>query len=82
MRWKNWIFGCDICQDVCPWNRFSKQHQEPLFEPNEVLNHWTEHDLIEMQELIFEETFKHSPLKRAGFDGIMRNIHHVLKGNY
>ena len=70
----NWMFGCDICQDVCPWNRFSKPHNESKFEPNwELLSKRNEE-----WESINEETFKiltvNSPLKRTGFKGIKRNI--------
>lgn len=71
---ENWMFGCDICQDVCPWNRFSKAHQEKRFNPDfELLNLHTK----EWQELSsnhFEILFKNSAIKRTGFQGLKRNI--------
>jgi epoxyqueuosine reductase len=71
---ENWVFGCDICQDVCPWNRFSKAHQEKRFNPDfELLNLHTK----EWQELSsnhFEILFKNSAIKRTGFQGLKRNI--------
>jgi epoxyqueuosine reductase len=70
----NWMFGCDVCQDVCPWNRFSKPHQEPAFAPiPEVLNlsaqEWTE-----LGEESFRKVFKGSPIKRAKWSGVLRNL--------
>lgn len=73
-RWNDWIFGCDICQDVCPWNRFSKPHQEPLFEKNEIINSYSKKDWQEITEDIFVQAFKQSPLKRSKFAGLKRNI--------
>jgi len=73
-KFENWIFGCDICQDVCPWNRFAKPHQTPDFEPNETLKKMTKNDWLEITEEIFEKVFKNSPLKRAKTKGLQRNI--------
>ena len=73
-KFENWIFGCDICQDVCPWNRFAKPHQTPDFEPNETLKKMTKKDWIEITEEVFEKVFKNSPLKRAKAKGLQRNI--------
>jgi epoxyqueuosine reductase len=70
----DWIFGCDVCQDVCPWNRFSKPHQEPLFTPNESVLHFTKNDWEEITEETFNKVFKDSPLKRTKFLGLKRNI--------
>ncbi len=70
----DWIFGCDICQDVCPWNRFSKAHSEPLFKPLHELIHFTKKDWTELTEGVFTKTFANSPLKRTKYKGIMRNI--------
>lgn len=73
-KMEGWMFGCDICQDVCPWNRFAKAHNEPYFTPiPEVLNlslmEWEQ-----MTEEAFNKVFKNSPLKRAKWKGIQRNI--------
>lgn len=70
----NWIFGCDICQDVCPWNRFSKPHQELAFEPNDQLKSFSKSDWQEMTEDIFDQMFKGSAIKRTKFKGLKRNI--------
>jgi epoxyqueuosine reductase len=70
----NWMFGCDICQDVCPWNRFSKPHQEMEFTPlPEILNLSTK-QWEELSEEMFRKIFKHSPLSRSKYRGIQRNI--------
>lgn len=70
----DWIFGCDVCQDVCPWNKFSKPHQEPLFTPKESILKYSKKDWEEITEEIFKETFKNSPLKRTKFEGLKKNI--------
>jgi len=70
----DWIFGCDICQDVCPWNRFSMVHQEPDFEPSEDLISMTRQDWLELTEEVFQRRFPHSPLQRTGIKGMKRNI--------
>lgn len=73
-KFNNWMFGCDVCQDVCPWNRFSKPHEELAFTPiPEILNLSTK-EWEEMTEESFKTIFKHSPLKRAKFEGIRRNL--------
>lgn len=70
----NWLFGCDTCQDVCPWNRFSKPHQEIGFTPiPEILNLSTA-DWEAMTETQFKEIFRKSPLKRSKYAGIKRNL--------
>ena len=73
----DWIFGCDICQDVCPWNRFSKAHNEPLFNPDNEFLSMSKNDWIEMTKETFNKVFKNSAVKRAGFDGIKRNIEFI-----
>ncbi len=78
----NWIFGCDICQDVCPWNRFSKQHAEQKFKPSSELMHLNNNGWMEMTEEIFKELFKNSAVKRTKFDGLKRNIHFVSGNKY
>ena len=71
---ENWIFGCDICQDVCPWNRFSKPHQHQELEPFKEIMHFNIEDWLDINEESFKKIFKHSPLKRSGFEGIKRNL--------
>lgn len=73
-KFGDWAFGCDVCQDVCPWNKFSKAHNEPLFNPNPDLLSMSKRDWKEITEEIFKDVFKNSPLKRAKFQGIKRNI--------
>lgn len=73
-KFDNWIFGCDICQDVCPWNRFSKPHQESRFSPSTEMQNLTASDWIEMTEETFNKIFKDSPLQRPGFERMKRNI--------
>lgn len=70
----NWMFGCDICQDVCPWNRFSKAHSEPLFNPNDKLLSMSKSEWEEITEELFQEIFKKSAVKRTKFSGLTRNI--------
>ena len=70
----NWMFGCDICQDVCPWNRFSKAHSEPLFNPNKKLLSMSKSEWEEITEELFQEIFKKSAVKRTKFSGLTRNI--------
>lgn len=73
-KFDNWMFGCDVCQDVCPWNRFSKSTAEASFNPYpEVLN-FTNNDWEELTEESFKTIFKDSPIKRTKFDGIKRNL--------
>ena len=71
----NWMFGCDVCQDVCPWNRFSKSHSEPLLNPHPELLSMDRKDWEEITEETFERVFKNSAVKRAKFSGLKRNIH-------
>lgn len=73
-KFDEWMFGCDTCQDVCPWNRFSKPHSEPLFNPNPDLLSFTKKDWIEITEETFRTVFKNSPIKRTKFDGLKRNV--------
>lgn len=73
-KFENKMFGCDVCQDVCPWNRFSKPNHEIGFEPlNEILN-FSKDDWEELTEESFKIIFKKSPLKRSKFEGIKRNL--------
>jgi epoxyqueuosine reductase len=75
----DWVFGCDVCQDVCPWNRFSKSHSEPLFNPHPELLEMTKKDWEEITEDTFKKVFKNSAVKRTKFSGLERNIK-FLKG--
>ena len=70
----DWMFGCDVCQDVCPWNRFSKSHNEPLFNPNPELLSFTKKDWEEITTDIFQKVFKNSAVKRTKLEGLQRNI--------
>lgn len=70
----NWMFGCDICQDVCPWNRFSQPHQEPAFEPQPDLLDMTKADWEDLTEEVFQKVFRRSAVKRAKYGGLKRNI--------
>jgi epoxyqueuosine reductase len=73
-KFDDWAFGCDVCQDVCPWNKFSKPHDEPLFNPNPEVLSMSKKDWTEITEETFKAVFKNTPLKRAKFDGLKRNI--------
>jgi epoxyqueuosine reductase len=73
-KFDNWLFGCDTCQDVCPWNRFSKPHNEIQFRPLPEILNFSAKDWEELSEESFRQVFKHSPLKRAKFKGIQRNL--------
>ena len=75
----NWMFGCDICQDVCPWNRFSKPHQEPLFQTKKEILNYTSENWMEISEAIFSTIFKESAIKRTKYKGFKRNIEFILK---
>jgi epoxyqueuosine reductase len=73
-KFQNWAFGCDICQDVCPWNRFSKPHSENKFTPSKELMEMTKSDWEEITEDVFKRVFKDSAVKRTKFAGLKRNI--------
>lgn len=76
-KMENWAFGCDICQDVCPWNRFSRPHQEPAFGPHPELQGFSKKDWIEMTEETFQKVFKKSAVKRTKFAGLKRNLQFI-----
>ena len=78
-KFDNWMFGCDICQDVCPWNRFSRPTQEIAFTPIAEILHYNENDWEEMTESGFKKIFADSPLKRAKYQGIRRNLQFIKK---
>jgi epoxyqueuosine reductase len=73
-KFDDWVFGCDVCQDVCPWNKFSKPHNEPLFNPNPELLSMTKKDWEEITEETFKVVFKNSAVHRTKFEGLQRNI--------
>jgi len=73
-KFDKWMFGCDVCQDVCPWNRFSKPHHEQHFNPIPEILNLTTQQWEEMSEERFKTIFKNSPLKRTNFAGIKRNL--------
>lgn len=76
-KFDDWVFGCDICQDVCPWNRFSKPHKEPLFNPHPELLDMSKKDWMEITEEVFRKVFQKSAVKRTKFAGLQRNIEFV-----
>ncbi len=73
-KFDNWMFGCDVCQEVCPWNRFSKSHQEAAFEPHPELLEMTKEDWQEITQDVFSKVFKKSAVKRTKYAGLKRNI--------
>jgi epoxyqueuosine reductase len=73
-KFDDWMFGCDVCQDVCPWNRFSKPHNEPLFQTTPEILSYSKSDWEEITNDTFERVFKDSAVQRAKFEGILRNI--------
>ncbi len=78
---EDWMFGCDICQDVCPWNRFSKPHQQEKFKPNNLLKNLRKSDWQELSQELFSELFRKSPVKRTKFAGLKRNIEFLTKSD-
>lgn len=76
-KFEDWIFGCDICQDVCPWNRFSKPHHTPAFESSEALHNINKQDWEEITEEIFKDLFQKSAIKRTKLEGLKRNIRFI-----
>ena len=70
----NWAFGCDVCQDVCPWNRFSKQHNEPLFNSKPEILNYSKKDWEELTSETFNTIFKNSAISRTKYEGLKRNI--------
>ena len=76
-KFDDWMFGCDVCQDVCPWNRFSSSTNEMNFTPIPEILNFTRNDWEEVTEASFKTIFKNSPLKRSKFEGIKRNLHFI-----
>ena len=73
-KFDGWLFGCDTCQDVCPWNRFSRPTQEPSFSPIPGVLNLTNRDWEALSEETFQELFRDSPIRRTGWEGIRRNL--------
>ncbi len=78
---EGWIYGCDICQEVCPWNRFSTPHAEPAFEMSDQLREMKREDWLEITEEVFDGLFSKSAVKRAGYAGLKRNIKFLSSDN-
>lgn len=78
-KFENWMFGCDVCQDVCPWNRFSIPHQEPRFTANDKILKMNRKEWKELTKDVFDELFKKSAVKRTKYEGLKRNIDFLLK---
>jgi len=76
-KFEDWMFGCDTCQDVCPWNRFSSPSNEPAFEPVSEILHFSTKDWEELTEESFKKIFRNSPLRRTKFSGIKRNLQFI-----
>ena len=70
----NWAFGCDVCQTVCPWNRFATPHSEPAFNPPDELLSLSKNEWEEMTQEVFSVIFKNSAIKRTKYKGLKRNI--------
>ena len=70
----NWAFGCDVCQDVCPWNRFSKKHNELLFNSKPEILNYSKKDWEELTSETFNTIFKNSTISRTKYEGLKRNI--------
>lgn len=79
-KMEGWAFGCDICQDVCPWNRFSKAHKEPHFQPITQILDLSIGEWLEMSEESFKKIFKNSPLSRSKWSGLQRNLKVIRSG--
>jgi epoxyqueuosine reductase len=73
-KFENWLFGCDVCQDVCPWNRFATPTGEPRFKAVAEILKFSSSDWNDLSEESFKIIFKNSPIKRAKFNGIKRNL--------
>lgn len=78
-KYEKWIFGCDICQEVCPWNRFSKPHKESDFKKSQGVGKIVDEGWVEFTEEVFNQIFKDSPIKRTKFKGLRRNIDFITK---
>jgi epoxyqueuosine reductase len=80
-KFDNWAFGCDVCQDVCPWNKFSTTHQEERLNPSQEFLNMSTKDWEEITEELFNSIFKKSPIKRTKYNGLKRNIDFIKPTN-
>lgn len=80
-QFNDWMFGCDICQEVCPWNRFSRPTKEPLFDAQDKLLKMKKSEWVELSEDLFTELFRKSAVKRTKFTGLKRNIHFLTSNS-
>ena len=80
-KMEDWMFGCDICQDVCPWNRFSVPHRQAKFAPNEKLQNFKKKEWKELTQELFSGIFRKSPVKRTKYSGLIRNIKFLENNN-
>ena len=78
----DWMYGCDVCQDVCPWNRFAKPNSEPLFKPKPTLIDYDKQQWNDLTNELFNEIFKKSAVKRTKFSGLTRNIAFLNKDDF
>lgn len=78
-KFDDWMFGCDVCQDVCPWNRFSKPHSEPLLKASPEILKFSKSDWEEITNETFQKVFKNSALKRTKYEGLLNNINFLKK---
>lgn len=76
-KFNNWIFGCDICQEICPWNRGTPPHREPSFDPSEELRNMHIVDWKNIDKEKFNALFKESSVQRTGYEGLKRNIRYL-----
>lgn len=80
-KFENWLFGCDICQDVCPWNRFSSTTSEAAFKPLPAILNFSTNDWEDLTEESFKKIFKQSALRRSKYQGIKRNLRFITSGS-
>jgi epoxyqueuosine reductase len=80
-KFQDWMFGCDICQDVCPWNRFAVARREEAFKPIPEILNFTTGNWEALTEEKFKEIFQHSPIKRSKYEGIRRNLKFLQQKN-
>lgn len=79
-KFGNWAFGCDVCQDVCPWNRFATPHSEPRFNAHPKLLDMKADEWRDITEDVFREVFRRSAVKRTKYEGLKRNLRFIGKG--
>ena len=77
-----YAFGCDICQQVCPWNRFARPHQEAAFEPDPTMLKMTKSDWEEITEEVFQQILDRTPVKRTRIEGLRKNIKFLNTSSY